>query len=349
MAALWEDRFWAAVEARDRQMDPVFVFAVRSTGVYCRPSCPSRRARRDNVLFFDRPESAEQAGYRACLRCRPDLRDADDPAAGFVERICRYMEANLDDSVSLEKLGREAGMNPFHLQRKFKAITGISPRAYADFCRLRTLKAELRAGRPVTDSLYSAGYGSSSRLYERSASQLGMTPRAYRRGGAGIDIRWAVARTAFGPLLVASTASGICSIQFGESRAALEALLRSEFPAATIEPGQGSLSSAVQALEQYLAADTPALSLPLDIHATAFQRRVWEFLQTIPRGATKSYAEVAAAIGAPQATRAVARACAANPAAIAIPCHRVVRKNGDPGGYRWGVELKKKLLSMEGR
>lgn len=347
--AYWAANFWEALETRDTRMDGVFFFAVTSTGVYCRPSCPSRRPRRENVIFFQRRDAAERAGFRPCLRCKPQQERVRDPQAELVEKICRYLEQHLDEAVTLAGLSRQLGLSPFHLQRSFKAATGITPRAYADFCRLESFKGGLRAGRPVTTALYDAGYGSSSRLYERAASQLGMTPTAYQRGGQGLTIRYDVADTPVGLLLVAATSKGVCAIQLGDSEKELEASVRGEFPAAKIERDRAFLDPWAGPIREHLGGRLQKLDVPLDIQATAFQRRVWECLQTIPYGGTRSYGEIAQAVGQPRAARAVARACASNPVAVVIPCHRVVRGDGHTGGYRWGAARKQKLLAIERR
>ena len=345
----WEASFWEALESRDARMDGVFFYAVTSTGVFCRPSCPSRRPRRENVIFFQRREAAERAGFRACLRCKPERERARDAHSELVEKICRYLERHLDEAVTLAGLSRQLALSPFHLQRTFKAATGITPRAYADFCRMESFKGGLRAGRSVTTALYDAGYGSSSRLYERAASQLGMTPMAYRNGGAGATIRYDVVETPVGRLLVGATQKGVCAVQFGDSEEKLAASLRAEFPAADLQPDRAFLSPWAGALREHLSGRLQKLDIPLDIQATAFQRRVWEYLQSIPYGGTRSYGEIAKAIEQPGAARAVARACASNPVAVVIPCHRVVRGDGDSGGYRWGAERKRKLLDLERR
>jgi AraC family transcriptional regulator of adaptative response/methylated-DNA-[protein]-cysteine methyltransferase len=342
----WRARYWDAVAARDRSMDGVFFYAVMSTGIYCRPSCPSKRPHRENVVFFRVREAAERAGFRACKRCKPDSIDQRGAGTQLVENVCRYIDTHSDDPVTLEALSRALGISPFYLQRTFKAITGISPRAYADSRRLHSLKAGLREGHSVTRSLYDAGYGSSSRLYERASSQLGMTPSRYRKKGSGVTIHYTIAPTAIGQMLVAATAQGICSIQFGDLAATLERELHTEYPKAEIIRSDGQLGAQVKALREVIQGES-IVALPLDIQATAFQRRVWQELQRIPRGATKSYSKIAAGIGHPKAARAVARACATNPVAVAIPCHRVVREDGGMGGYRWGVERKKKLLALE--
>jgi AraC family transcriptional regulator of adaptative response/methylated-DNA-[protein]-cysteine methyltransferase len=342
---------WDAVIGRDGAHDGDFVFAVATTGIYCRPSCPAKRPRRENVRFFLHPEQAERAGYRACLRCRPKSLSGDVQSDGMKE-ICRYIEQHLDELVTLERLGKVFRQSPFHLQRRFKAVLGITPRAYADSCRLRQLKRSLQAGDNVTRAMYDAGYGSSSRLYERTASQLGMTPDKYRRGAIAASIRYACADSPLGRMLIAATDRGVCAIQFAGSDDELLEGLKREFPFAARKPDDGGLKSYVDALlEKMTGRMTGELNaaLPLDIRATAFQRRVWTYLQSIPFGATRSYSQVAKAIRHPRAVRAVARACATNPVAVAIPCHRVVREDGSISGYRWGVERKKTLLEMEQR
>jgi AraC family transcriptional regulator of adaptative response/methylated-DNA-[protein]-cysteine methyltransferase len=341
-----DDPRWNAVMARNAARDGEFVFAVSSTGVYCRPSCPARRPRRENVQFFHRPEQAEQAGYRACLRCRPKSFSGNAESDG-VKAICRFIEQHLDEPLTLDRLGKEFRQSPFHLQRRFKAVLGITPREYADSCRLRLLKRNLQAGNSVTRAMYDAGYGSSSRLYERTASQLGMTPDKYRRGAIAAAIRYTCADSPLGRMLIAATERGICSIQFGGSDSELLEGLKREFPFAARKVDEGGLQSWVRALLKRMRGRDLDSALPLDIRATAFQRRVWAYLQSIPFGVTRSYSQVAKAVGRPSACRAVARACATNPVAIAIPCHRVVREDGTMGGYRWGLERKKALLEME--
>jgi AraC family transcriptional regulator, regulatory protein of adaptative response / methylated-DNA-[protein]-cysteine methyltransferase len=345
-ASQQDDRRWDAVIARASAHDGEFVFAVSTTGVYCRPSCPARRPRRENVKFFAAPEQAERAGYRACLRCRPRSLSGNAQSDG-VKEICRYIEQHLDEPVTLAHLGKAFRQSPFHLQRRFKAVLGITPREYADSCRLRLLKRNLQAGDNVTRAMYDAGYGSSSRLYERTASQLGMTPDKYRRGAIAAAIRYTCADSPLGRMLVAATERGICAIQFARTDGELLEGLKREFPFALRKPDDGGLKSWVRALLGQMRRGQGDSSLPLDIRATAFQRRVWTYLQSIPFGATRSYSQVAKAIGEPRATRAVARACATNPVAVAIPCHRVVREDGGMGGYRWGVERKEALLEME--
>jgi AraC family transcriptional regulator of adaptative response/methylated-DNA-[protein]-cysteine methyltransferase len=337
---------WKAVIARDASRDGDFVFAVSSTGVYCRPSCAARRPRRENVQFYLTPDAAEQAGYRACLRCRPRSAGSNSPADG-VKAICRFIEQHLDEPLTLDRLGKEFHQSPFHLQRRFKAILGITPREYADSCRLRLLKRNLQAGDSVTRAMYDAGYGSSSRLYERTASQLGMTPDKYRRGAIAAVIRYTCADSPLGRMLIAATDRGICAIQFARTDGELIEGLKREFPFATRKVDDSGLRSWADALIEQMRGGDMDSSLPLDIRATAFQRRVWTYLQSIPFGSTQSYSEVAKGIGRPTAARAVARACATNPVAVAIPCHRVVREDGAMGGYRWGIGRKKALLALE--
>jgi AraC family transcriptional regulator, regulatory protein of adaptative response / methylated-DNA-[protein]-cysteine methyltransferase len=346
MANVSNDARWHAVLARDGASDGKFVFAVSSTGVYCRPSCPSRRPRRENVSFFVHPREAERAGFRECLRCRPKVLTGN-PRQQLVKAICRYIEQHLDEPLTLTKLGVEFRQSAFHLQRTFKAVLGITPKQYADACRMRGFRQKLKAGHSVTRAMHDAGYSSTSRLYSRTASELGMEPAKYRRGAIAAPIRYLVADSPLGRMLVAATEKGICSIQFADCDEELEQSLRQEFPFAVRRRDGGDLGKVVQNVISRMQGSEPAESLPLDIRATAFQRRVWTYLQSLSTGETKSYSEVAKAIRRPSAARAVARACATNPVAIVIPCHRVVRSDGDSGGYRWGIRRKQKLLQME--
>jgi len=339
---------WDWVLARDSAHDGEFVFAVATTGVYCRPSCPARRPRRENVSFFAHPEQAEKAGFRACLRCRPRS-FSGNPQTDSAKAICRYIDQHLDEPITLEHLGKTFRQSPFHLQRRFKAALGITPREYADACRLRLFKRNLQAGDNVTRAMYDAGYGSSSRLYEKTASQLGMTPDKYRRGAIAATLRYACADSPLGRMLIAATDRGICAIQFARTDGELIEGLKREFPFAVRKPDDGGLQAWVKTLLSHMTGKGLNSALPLDIRATAFQRRVWTYLQSIPFGATQSYKQVAKAIGQPTASRAVARACATNPVAVAIPCHRVVREDGSTSGYRWGLERKKTLLELEQR
>lgn len=334
-----DDERWRAVLARDRRLDGTFVYAVRSTGIYCRPSCASRRPRRTQVTFFPIPEAAEREGYRACLRCRPAEAQSADPAVALVRDACRAIES-----------GAVLATRPQQLARAFKRVLGITPKQYADARRVARFKQELKRRKRVSPALYEAGYSSSSRVYERTHEQLGMTPATYARGGAGIGIAYVTVPTSLGRLLVAATERGVCRVMLGDNAEALEADLLSEFHTArVVQDKSGQLAGWVGAILAYLDAREPHLDLPLDIRATAFQRRVWQELQKIPFGKTRSYAEVARRIGQPKATRAVARACATNPAALIIPCHRVVRDDGGLGGYRWGLERKRALLNQEKR
>jgi AraC family transcriptional regulator, regulatory protein of adaptative response / methylated-DNA-[protein]-cysteine methyltransferase len=341
-----DERRWQAVADRDGSFDGAFVFGVASTGIFCRPSCAAKRPRRENVRFFDHTLAAEQAGYRACLRCRPKAVDGN-PQDALVRAVCRYIERHIEDRLTLAVLARQFRRSPFHLQRTFKVALGVSPKAYIDACRLRQVKQNLQAGHNVTTSLYAAGYGSSSRLYERTATQLGMTPEKYRRGALAAIVRYTTAPSPLGRMLIAATDKGICAIQFADSDQELQQGLMREFPFATRRRDDQAMAQWRVNLARLIAGQDANPSLPLDIRATAFQRRVWEYLQKIPRGETRSYSAVAEKIGMPKATRAVARACATNPVAVAIPCHRVVREDGELGGYRWGIERKKQLLAME--
>jgi AraC family transcriptional regulator of adaptative response/methylated-DNA-[protein]-cysteine methyltransferase len=342
-----DEERWRAVEVRDAAFDGAFVYAVGSTGVYCRPSCPSRRPHRRHVAFFGLPEAAERAGFRACLRCRPRQARARDGRIEAVRSACRFIEERDDGPPTLAALAAHVGLSPHHLQRTFKRIVGVTPRQYADARRLDRLKARLRAGDQVAGALYEVGYGSSSRLYERAPSQLGMTPATYRRGGKGARIGYSIVAGPLGRLLVAATARGVCAVYLGADDGALEAALRREYPAAEIARDDAGLGRWVGALGEHLDGRRPDLDLPVDVRATAFQRQVWEALQAIPYGATRSYGEVARAIGRPTAARAVARACATNPVAVVVPCHRVVAADGGLGGYRWGVKRKRALLAKE--
>jgi len=341
-------RLWQAVLDRSVEEDGRFVYAVHTTGVFCRPTCPSRRPRRKNVSFFSTPEAARAAGFRACKRCRPQERGAGNGAAAKVIEACRVMEAQPDRIPTLEELGRCVALSPTHLQRVFKRSVGISPRAYGDALRIERLKKQLQDGKGIAGALYEAGYGSSSRLYETAGAQLGMTPKAYRQKAIGERIGYAtVACPLGGRLLVAATERGVCSVRLGDRDPDLEAELRREFKGATLAPADGELAGVLEALVEYLAGHRGLPDLPYDVVATAFQRRVWEAIRSIPEGSTATYSELARALGQPRAARAVARACARNPLALVIPCHRVVPKSGGTGGYRWGARRKAKLLHLE--
>jgi AraC family transcriptional regulator of adaptative response/methylated-DNA-[protein]-cysteine methyltransferase len=344
-----EESKWQAVLARDARLDGQFVFAVSSTGIYCRPSCPSRRPRRDRVSFFQFPEGAEQAGFRACRRCHPGQARVGEPQIQMAQEVCRLIEANEGEPITLAALSEQIGVSSFHLQRTFKSVMGITPKDYAETYRVNRFKQGIRKGDRVTNAMYDAGFGSSSRLYESASSQLGMTPATYGKGGRGAVINYAIAPTPLGRLLVAATAKGVCSVMLGDSDATLEADLLKEFPAAEIRNDAKPLHASVSAIVEHLKNKSPNIDLPLDIQATAFQRQVWDQLRAIPYGETHSYSEVAKAIGQQKAVRAVARACATNPVALVIPCHRVIREDKSLGGYRWGLERKKKLLASEAK
>lgn len=349
------DAFWRLVLAHDRSADGSFVYGVRSTGVYCRPSCPSKRPRRNQVVFFALPEAAEREGFRECRRCKPRKVGMRDPKSEIVARVCRDIEARLgnsesvgdDTSITLSALASSVGMGSHQLERTFRAVMGITPRQYADERRMRHLKSSLKKGDDVTTALYDAGFGSSSRLYERAPVQLGMTPATYRRGGQGMSMHYTIADSPLGRLLVAATDRGISAVYLGESDKRLEAALKEEYPRANIERTKEELSAWVLQILDHLRGREPHLDLPTDIQATAFQRRVWEELRRIPYGTTKTYTEVARAIGHPNAVRAVARACATNPVSVVVPCHRVVREDGKLAGYRWGLDRKQRLLERE--
>ncbi len=339
--------FWQAVLRRDRRFQHLFVYGVRSTGVYCRPTCASRRPRREQVRFFAGPEAAERAGFRACRRCRPQETAFRDPQAALVQRLCRYMDAHLEEPINLDVLGRQAGLSAFHLQRTFKRVLGVSPLQYARVRRLLNLKSRLKGGDDVTSALYAAGYGSSSRLYEHASGHLGMTPATYRSGGAGADIRYAMAESKLGRVLVAATERGVCAVRFADSSSELVSELRHEFPLSSVREDASALRDLVARVVDCINGTEPHPDIALDIHGTAFQAKVWETLRRIPRGQTRSYAQIAEALKQPKAVRAVARAIASNPVAVIVPCHRVVRSDGSLGGYRWGLERKEQLLEAE--
>ena len=341
------EALWAAVLTRDGRLEGEFVYGVRSTGVFCRPTCPSRRPHRKQVAFFPGPAAARAAGFRACRRCQPEAALA--PVGAVVERVRAYIDAHLDERLTLPALARVAGRSPAHLQRIFKAALGLSPRDYLRARRAERFKSEVRRGRSVTDALYEAGYGSGSRLYEDADAHLGMTPGAYRHGGRGQVLSYSFATSGLGRLLVASTERGVCAVQIADSDAALEAALRKDYPNAELKRDDAAQRPALAAILAHLEGEIPSLDLPIDVAATAFQRRVWRALQDIPRGETRSYAEVAKAVRRPRAVRAVARACASNRVALLVPCHRVVRSDGSLGGYRWGVARKSRLLEDEKR
>jgi len=342
---------WESVLQRDASADDRFLYAVTTTGIYCRPSCPSRRPKRDNVAFFSSAAAAEDAGFRACLRCRPNRAKA--PHRG-VERARNYIDAHIADlgeeRITLELLGEQSGLSPYHLQRKFKEIVGLTPAQYIRARKSERLKGELKRGETVSRATFGAGYGSSSRVYGDSDQRLGMTPATYRRGGAGAYIEYVTARTSLGVLLVGATDRGVCAVTLGNDAKTLEGALEREYPAATrthASHPSSSLRAWVADIIDAVDSDRVRLDIPFDIQASAFQWKVWRELQKIPFGETRSYGEIANAIGSPKAVRAVASACANNRAAVIIPCHRVVRQNGELGGYRWGLERKQRLIEKE--
>lgn len=346
------DAAWAAVRERDVRWDGRLCYGVTSTGIYCRPSCPSRRPRRDRTRFFESPGQAEAAGFRACRRCRPGVFQPS-PAEQAVTRARQYLDAHAGETVPLGRLAKETGMSPWHLQRTFRRLVGLSPREYAASRRTEAFKQRLREEPSVTRATYEAGFGSSSRVYEQLPTLLGMTPGAYRRGGAGMAVRYAVVASPYGRLLVAVTDRGVAAVTLGESDVALERGLRVQFPRAEIsrvdEGADEWLGQLVRRVSARVARPNAPLdgALPLDLQGTAFQWRVWRALLAIPVGETRTYRQLARAVGRPKAVRAVASACAANRAAVVVPCHRVVRTDGSLGGYRWGLPRKAKLLEVE--
>jgi len=342
-------KLWTAVERRDPAADGLFVYAVQSTGIYCRPSCASRRPRRDRVEFFPAPAMAEAGGYRACRRCRPDstsVPGANDVVRLVCERVARHPEARWASAA----LARAGGVSVTRLQRGFRRILGLSPREYVAACRRRKFLDTLRNGRKVTDAIYEAGYGSPSRVYGEAIALPGMTPATYGRGGAGATVEWTTTPTRVGLVLVAATQKGLCFVAIGQRESELHRSLEAELPRADIAPRPSTrLRALAQAVRRIASAQPAATGLPLDVIGTAFQWKVWRALAEIPIGKTRSYSDVAALIGRPSATRAVARACATNPVPLVVPCHRVVGKDGSTGGYRWGTDVKRALLATEKR
>jgi len=334
---------WEALKKRDASEDGKFFFGVLTTGVYCRPSCPCRLPLRKNVRFYATEQEAARDGLRPCKRCRPLDRSMKDRDVSRIRKVCRYMESHPGKNFRLSDLSAMLKLSPFHFQRLFKTVTGVTPRQFAEALRLKKLKGELRTSPGVSDAIYGAGYGSSSRVYERGATRLGMTPKQYRTGGSGVTITHVTAESPMGLLMIGATDRGLSFVQFGESEKQLLAELSREYPSAAIEPmGEPrppQLEAWIAALNRHLAGEQPHIDLPLDLRATAFQMRVWNYLQSIPYGEVRSYGEVAEAIGRSTAARAVARACASNRLALVIPCHRVIRGTGDLGGYRWGCRV----------
>ncbi len=346
-AGLAEAR-WQAVVRRDAQADGEFVYAVRTTGVYCRPSCPSRAAKRQNVEFFDTGGLAAAAGYRPCKRCRPDLPSQQQQRIELAARACQAIEHS-QAALSLAQLAQQAGMSPYHFHRIFKAATGLTPKAFHKAVQARRVVASLQSANSVTEALYDAGFNSAGRFYADAAAMLGMSPASYRKGGAGEQIRHAVEPCALGWIIVAATRKGVCAIEFGDDAQVLENHLRARFPQAQFEPADAEFRHWIARVLSYLDQPQGLLELPLDVQGTVFQHRVWQALRTIPAGETASYAEIAARIGQPGAARAVGRACAVNPVAVAIPCHRAVRADGQLSGYRWGKVRKAELLRRESK
>ena len=341
-----DDARWAAVLNRDRRAEGHFVLGVTTTGIYCRPGCPARRPRRENVRFFARGEDAERAGFRPCKRCRPNAPSLEERRTDAVAIACRLIET-AEEMPGLDALAAAAGMSPYHFHRVFKAATGLTPRAYAAAHRAERMREALRGGAAVTDAIYDAGFGSSSRFYDRSSEVLGMTPARYRRRGQSEIIRFALGECSLGSILVAATEKGVCAILLGDDPDALLRDCERRFANARLVGGDRAFEGLVARAVALVEAPALGSDLPLDVRGTAFQQRVWQALRDIRAGSTESYAGVAARIGAPGAARAVARACAANPLAVAIPCHRVVRRDGGLSGYRWGVERKAALLERE--
>ncbi len=346
------DRRWAAVASRDPAADGQFVYAVRTTRIYCRPSCGSRRPKRENVTFYASPPAAVAGGYRPCRRCRPDeAAGGTGPRSGeeAVRRTLAYIDGHPGEVPPLAELARASGLSSAHLQRNFSRLVGVSPRAYAQALRRERLKSGLRQGRSVSRAGWDAGYGSSRQLYEQGADALGMTPASYRAGGEGVTLRFTVADTLAGPLLLAATERGLCAAWFGRDEAGLRRELIREYPSAEVHRDDRALAPMAASIRKHLAEGAPLARIPLDVGGTPFARAVWNSLQAIPYGETRTYAEVARSVGRPGAARAVGSACAANAVAVVIPCHRVVRADGAGGGYRWGVDRKRALLAREAR
>jgi AraC family transcriptional regulator, regulatory protein of adaptative response / methylated-DNA-[protein]-cysteine methyltransferase len=345
-----DDERWDAVRRRDRAADGRFVYAVTTTGVYCKPSCPSRPAKRENVTFHPTNAAAEMAGFRPCKRCRPTDGNTDDRHAEGVAQACRRIEQAVrdgDPAPTLAELAALSGLSPFHYHRVFKLIAGVTPKAFATACKAALARQGLARGRAVTETIYDAGYSSSSRFYDGATGRLGMRPSDYRAGGRGAEIRFAVGACSLGNVLVAATNKGVCVVQFGDDPQNLVEDLQDRFPKAKLVGGDADFEAMVAAVIGVIETPAQGCDLPLDVQGTAFQHRVWQALRAIPAGSTASYADIAQQIGQPKAVRAVARACAANPAAVIIPCHRVVRTNGALSGYAWGVERKRALLDRE--
>lgn len=344
---LLEETLWKAILNRDPTIDGKLFYGVRSTGVYCRPICPSRRPNRNQVCFFQSAQEAESEGFRPCKRCQPQFETVTDTAKSKVLATCRYIEAQVDRIPTLSELSSQVGMSPSYLQRIFKQIIGVSPFQYADALRGQQLKQRLQLGEEIAHAVYDTGYGSSSQLYEKAPKQLGMTPKTYQQAGKTISIVYAIAPCLLGYLLVATTDKGICSVKLGDEADKLEHILNQEFHQAHIMRDDHTHKEWIQAILDLIAGSEAHLDLPLDVRGTAFQKQVWQALQKIPYGETRTYTDIARNIAKPQAVRAVGNACGANPIALIVPCHRVLRSDGSLGGYRWGIERKQKLLTQE--
>lgn len=345
-AATRNDPRWAAVTARDPAADGLFVYSVKTTGVYCRPTCPSRRAKPENVAFYATALEAQRAGFRPCKRCQPDQPSLLLRQTAKITDLCRFIERT-EHTPTLDALSQQCGMSPYHLHRVFKAVTGLTPHAYAAAHRAQRVRRELQSSPSVTEAIYGAGYNSNGRFYEEAGPMLGMTPTQYRAGGARTEIRFAIGQCSLGAILVAQSARGVCAILLGDDPHVLVRDLQDRFPAAHLIGADAGFEQQVALVVGFVEAPQLGLNLPLDVRGTAFQQRVWQALRDIPAGQTASYSDIARRIGAPKAVRAVAGACAANALAVAIPCHRVVRSDGKLSGYRWGVERKRTLLARE--
>jgi len=340
------DEKWRAVLTRNSTSDGAFVFAVRSTGIYCKPSCPARRPARGQVVFFSGSDEAEQFGFRPCRRCQPrNVRLSSQVES--IDRICKYIDANLDRKLTLSNLSAHTGMSPYHLQRTFKRVVGISPREYVEARRLEEVKRSLRNGETVSKALYGAGFSSRSRLYEKVSNLFGTSPGTFRRGGLGLRIEYAIVDSPLGRLLIGVTERGICAVCMGDSDAAVEAALSKDYPSAQLHRNDDAMLEWVTAFLNYFSGQRFNFDLPVDVQATAFQWRVWKEIQSVPYGSTTTYGKIASTLGAPQAARAVARACATNPVSLVVPCHRVIGKDGGLRGYRWGKKRKQALLLLE--
>lgn len=337
--------YWQAVKQNDKRFDGLFWTCVKTTKIFCKPSCTARLPKRQNVFFVDSFEKAENKGFRACLRCKPKVEKVVDSKVQTVLQACELLET--EEEISLENLGNKLDVSSYHLQRTFKEVIGVSPKKYAENRRMEKFKSEINDGRDVTDAMYEAGFGSSSRLYEKASTKLGMTPKTYQKKGKGMKINWTITDCNLGRLLVARTDKGICGVKFGDKDKELFEDLQNEYSEADLSKDDKNLKEYVEAILQYLDGKELDLDLPIDVQATAFQMKVWEALRKIPYGETLSYSEVAEKIGNKKAVRAVASACAKNRVALVIPCHRVIGTNGKMSGYRWGIERKKRLLEKE--